>query len=170
MIGLEHYLTVAAALFVIGMFANRNSLTPVLVSCPLFLGALGSASPVAAYEPAAPCRMLLDEDRLITWDNPTARPTADIYPMPEANEFVSFWWTDLADLVHVGLQHCPSGEALLVSIPDSVESDVRKTFDNAMTDKKSHTMQDLAADLGRLGASTRMMDQGIGDCACNPAW
>ena len=126
--------------------------------------AAGSAS---ALEPMAPCVFLGESQKIVSLAEADAESGAMIQVYPEAlpNGFV------VSEVFPEGLAvqaltHCPSGQYLLTITPRDREMQVLGRFDEMMAAPEGYTLDQISAEMQRLGAFSRRGEGGIGGCDC----
>ena len=133
------------------------------LALPLVLAA--GAAP--AMEPMSPCVMLGESQKIVTHEQAAAsnETMIDVYPTGLPNGFV------LSEIFPEGLAiqtltHCPSGQYLMTITPANREGEVLGRFDEMMADSRGYTLDEISAEMQRLGAFSRRGGGGIGGCDC----
>jgi len=164
MIGLEHYLAVAAALFVIGVFGlflNRKNVIIMLMSIELML--LGQHA--AALEPIVPdmpdCAL----------EQTVEAGLAGYFVSVLNSGFVSYRTLrpDGVGAVAI-LEHCPSQTQLLLDLPNSgdpvAEAAVLAIFDDMIFGEMPYTQAEIASRSRGVGGFVEVSDVNHESCAC----
>ncbi|ROT98503.1 hypothetical protein [Histidinibacterium lentulum] len=108
------------------------------------------------------CVMDMDAGRLAT-SAAEARPITSAHVW--ANDFVTYSWSGDAD-ERVVLQHCPTGDFLLVVAPPAVSAVVFERFFTMLGEERGYTLRQLGEAVAPLGAGARIGRGEWGDCIC----
>ena len=136
----------------------RRSLALLLVC------AAGSAP---AMEDVGPCVMLGDSEKIVTHEQAgdSSERMFEVYPTALPNGFVVSEVFPEGLAIQV-LTHCPSGQYLMTITPQDREFEVLGRFDEMMEDSRGYTLDQISAEMQRLGAFSRRGEGGIGGCDC----
>lgn len=145
--------------------ALTGALTGALVLLPL------TTSPTKALTPPAACQFVPELGRFLSADeteanHPAAQP---ILPDTFQTGFVYYELRDAkgrhdASLWFV-LEHCPSGQRLLVEAGPK-QQQVRSKITDMVFGKTGHTMRQIADGLAPLGARSTLNAPSLGACPC----
>ena len=138
---------------------------------PVALVLLLAAGPVPALEPAGVCVLLGESQKIVTREEAAAEAGAviDVFPSALPNGFVvSEAFPE--GLAIQALTHCPSGEYLMTIMPADVQDRVLARFDEMMADSRGYTLDQISAEMQRLGAFSRRGSGGTGGCDCAAAF
>lgn len=145
--------------------ALTGALIGALVLLPL------TTSPAKALTPPAACQFVPELGRFLTPDETeTVHPTAQpILPDTFQTGFVYYELRDVKGR-HDGslwfvLEHCPSGQRLLVEAGPR-EQQVRAKISDMVFGKTGYTMRQIADGLAPLGAQSTLNAPGLGPCPC----
>ena len=133
----------------------------------LVVALLVLATPAAALEPVGPCVMLGESQKIVTREDAVAEGgmMIDVFPQALPNGFVvSEAFPE--GLAVQALTHCPSGQYLLTITPRDRETEVLGRFDEMMESAQGYTLDQISAEMQRLGAFSRRGEGGIGGCDC----
>ncbi|MBF9032252.1 hypothetical protein HKCCE3408_17775 [Rhodobacterales bacterium HKCCE3408] len=129
---------------------------------------LALAAPANALTPPA-CEWVQSELRMGEWgvDNGTG---PQVWPTVVGRDFVR-WTIEEVSLaarpLYIGLQHCPTGQEILIGLnPANPEAQIAR-FDEMMTDDTGYTLRQIGGEMATLGASARVMRNELGRCACD---
>ena len=64
------------------------------------------------------------------------------------------------------LQHCPTGQELLVILPEGNTDRFLEIYDEMVFGEQAYTMRQIGEQMGQMGAGVRMTESEFGDCAC----
>ncbi|MBF9036727.1 hypothetical protein HKCCE2091_21035 [Rhodobacterales bacterium HKCCE2091] len=127
-----------------------------------------AAAPASALVPP-PCEWVEGSLSLGEWGADHGTGPA-VWPEPVGADFVR--WTvhsnDAAQAPrYVGLQHCPTGQEILLGLsPAQAEAQLAQ-FDALMTSSDQYTLRQIGEEMAAAGASARVSRNGLGDCACD---
>lgn len=112
-----------------------------------------------------PCLMDMNAGRLVSEAaaGPDARQlrSARVWE----NDFVTFAWIADADERSV-LQHCPTGDFLLVAASPDAAGAVFEQFYAMLIDERGYTLRQIGDAVAPLGAGARIGRGEWGDCIC----
>lgn len=130
----------------------------------LVVAGLAGPAPATVID-APPCLMDMTAGRLASEAaaGPDARQlrSARVWE----NDFVTFGWDGDADERAV-LQHCPTGDFLLVVAPPETSGAVFDRFYTMLADERGYTLRQLGEAVAPLGAGARIGKGEWGDCIC----
>lgn len=141
---------------------RRGTLIPGLALILCGAGAQGAGATVID---APPCLIDRNAGRLVseTAAGPDARQLRSARSWE--NDFVTFVWDGDADERAV-LQHCPTGDFLLVVASPAASEAVFERFYAMLDDARGYTLRQLGEAVAPLGAGARIGKGEWGDCIC----
>jgi hypothetical protein len=130
------------------------------------------AGPSTAMAPPAPCQWDATAQRLVTVvDGVYAAGLADAFPVPVGAGFVSFSIYPAAlggaPTEWLLLQHCPSGQELLIALPGGETRPLHDAYEGMVMGDAPYTMRQIGEAMAALGAEARRTQNEFGSCGCD---
>ena len=125
-------------------------------------------APASALTPLPPCAWDATAQRL----GPSDTPPGNYAFVQEAGDGFASSVIDGYEAYEYGpsafiLQHCPSGQELLVVLPQRDTRAFAEVYDDMVFGPEPYTMRQIAEALAPMGAGARMTENEFGSCACD---
>ena len=125
-------------------------------------------APASALTPLPPCAWDASAQRL----GPTGTSPGSYTFVQEAGDGFASSVIDGHEAYEYGpsaliLQHCPSGQELLIVLPRRDTRAFAEVYDDMVFGSEPYTMRQIAEALAPMGAEARMTENAFGSCACD---
>ncbi|NKX44353.1 hypothetical protein [Roseicyclus persicicus] len=141
----------------------------------LALAACCVAGSAAALPPPAPCVWNEGAGRLEpVVDGVYAPGLQEVFPAAAGDGFVT--WVlyggtgDGYGPERFVLQHCPTGQDLLIVLPEGDVTRLEAAYDEMIRGEAPYTMRQIGEAMAQLGAGVRRVQNEFGSCGCDVIW
>ena len=129
---------------------------------------LAVAGPVSALTPLPPCvwdaeAQQLGREDLAAGNYAFVQEAGDGFASSVVDGYEAYNYGPSAFI----LQHCATGQELLIVPPEGDSADIAANYDDMVFGPGAYTMRQIAEALAPMGAAARMTENEFGTCACD---